>query len=338
MSELDVSAARDAIATAVAYPRQIHAAAVAAQGVSLGPWRLSVHCNYGTSDANSYGTDMQCDFSTQRATLQSTMSAAEIQAGQFLSNFQFMSTWVDQTLPATAAAFTNASTPVQAAIAASRAGTLTQAGIDAATNALQSLLGLLQQSSTALTGGMSNLASYALQQEGFGAQIQQVLNGLTTSAQNTINAIQSSLGTMPCGSGDAANQLNGFRSQFTVASGQLQSIFSTLQTQTGAAKSALATLIGTVLNFVNAYQGVITQVRQAQAQDVGSMLEGIRLQIAAGQWQTLANDAGNQLNGERQALRSDLTQISTGGVAMSQAAMSSVADIDQVLAGVLGGS
>ena len=61
-----------------------------------------------------------------------------------------------------------------------------------------------------------------------------------------------------------------------------------------------------MVTFVSSYQGVIGQVRQAQAQTVGSLLEGIRLDIATRQWQTLAGDAATQLGAERRALGADL--------------------------------
>ena len=97
---------------------------------------------------------------------------------------------------------------------------------------LTTLLGFLQQSSTDLTDGIRGLAAYSVQVENYAGQIQQVVTGLTTSAQSTINIIQNSLGSTPCGTGDAQNQLNGFRAQFTTASGQLQSTFNALAGQT----------------------------------------------------------------------------------------------------------
>ena len=344
MTDLDVTASAAAIATALGYPRQIHSAAIAAQGVALGPWHLSVRCNYGSSDKNSYSSDAVCDFSAQRATLQSAMFAAEKQADQFLSSFNFVSTWVATTLPATAASFADASAPVAAAIAASQAGSLTQPQIDAATGALATLLGFLQQSSTDLTDGIRGLAAYSVQVENYAGQIQQVVNGLTTSAQSTIDIIQNSLGSMPCGTGDAQNQLNGFRAQFTTASGQLQSTFNALAGQTRDANNAIGLLLGTVVTFVSSYQGVIGQVRQAQAQTVGSLLEGLRLDIAARQWQTLASDAGTQLGAERRALGADLVAAAAAlpqgtGTTRSRGFMtvpSPTARIDKALVRVFG--
>ena len=63
MTDLDVAATAAAIAAALGYPRQIHSAAIAAAGGCLGPWHLSVQCNYGSSDKNSYSSDAVCDFS-----------------------------------------------------------------------------------------------------------------------------------------------------------------------------------------------------------------------------------------------------------------------------------
>lgn len=345
MTRLDVTAVQGAIETAAAYPRQIHTSAAAAQAVALGPWVLAISCKYGQSDKNTFSERTEIDFTSLRTQLQSTLAAAEDQAGQFLGDFAFIRTWMAQTLPATSAAVASASAVVTTAMEALRStGTLTPAQVTAVVTELEGLLGTLKTGSDELTSGMQGLAAFAASQQQYGTEVQDVAAHVSSAAQGYLTAVRNSLGSAPCGSGDGMRQLDAFAAQFTAASQSFETIFSGLASETTAAQQALSLLIGTVLSVDNDYRPVLTQVKQGQSSDIGSALQNLHLDIASREWATLAAYASQQLQAERQALATQLyagMPMSTApqilkAVAMAGSAAAATAQIDRVLADVYG--
>ncbi len=307
MTGLDVTTAQGAIETALAYPRQIHEAAAAAQGVALGPWVMAVQCNFGPSDKNVFTDQYDVDFTGLRTQLQSTLAAAEDQASQFLDDFAFVRTWMSQTLPATSAAVVSAATAVTTAVDALRStGTLTPAQVEAVVAGLQVLLDTLRTGSDQLSSGLQGLAAFAVSQEQYGTQVQGVAANVSSVAQGALADIRNSLSSFPCGAADGERQLDAFTAQFTTASQSFATIFAGLASNTTATQQALSLLVGTVLVVDNDYRPIVAEVQQGQGSAVGSALQELHLDVAQREWASLAAYAQQQLQTERAALAAQL--------------------------------
>ena len=333
-ASMNVQEAQKAVMVATQYPGKIHSAALAAQAVALGPWVLHVSCKYGTSDKASASYNTNVDFGALRAQLQGTLRSAEQQATQFLTTFNFVKTWLAQTLPRISGQFTAAAQAEAAAMSALRQrGSITPAERSKLINSLNTLIASLQTSSDELTKGVQGLSSFALSQQNYGQQILAVVQRVTAAAQKELQNIQAQIKTQPCGQGDGTRQLMNFILQFTNASVRFQNIFANLSNDTKAANDAVSLLMGTVLNFINKYRPVIKQIEQTQDSQLGGALQLLHLSIATSQWKDLASYAGSQLQVERQALTRNLAiELNRAGGVM----MDSFSPVERAVESVFG--
>jgi hypothetical protein len=309
MTDIDVAAAESAIATAVAYPRLIHEAATQAQGVALGPWTVSISCNYGTSDANHYSSQVSVDFTVTRTQLQQAIATAESQASTFLDHFNFVSVWMAQTLPLTSSVFATAAAAVDAAVSAGRHGTPTQAMVDTAVKDLSDLVSTLQANSKQLSDGVAGLAQFNIQLTSCAQLVQQAAANLKSTAQSALDQVADQARSAPCGGDGAMSQIVGFQIQLLSSGAVLDGTFAQLASHTKDAQSAVSVLLGTVVNLISEYQGVLNQVKTVQGQAAATIMQQIRLMVAASAWKSLTQYATAQLGCERAALQSQLARL-----------------------------
>jgi hypothetical protein len=306
---MDVSAAKAAVQTAVTYPRLIHEAALRAQSIALGPWTVSISCNYGTSDANHYLRSLSVDFAMTRTQLQQALAIAESRAETFLDHFNFVRVWMGETMPLTSTLFATAAQSVDTAVAANQNGTLTQAMVDAARHELSELASSLQDNSKQLSDGLAGLAQFNIQLGNCGQQIQHALGTLKSTAQNEIAQAIEMARSAPCGGDGAMSQIAAFQAQLATSGSALDSTFTTLAGQTRDAENAVAVLQGTVLNLLGNYRGVLDQLKTVEAQAAASMMQKIRLMVASNAWKDLTQYATAQLGNERAQLQAQLSQV-----------------------------
>lgn len=337
---IDVGTAQHAIATATQYPQKLHAAAVAAQGVVLGPWQLSVKCTYGASDKNWVGYDVNVDFANTRADLQRTLSEAQSSASTFLGSFNFLRTWLATTVPATTAQFQAADAAVQKAIAAAKNNQLTQAERAAVAQTLSTLVATLDGSKTTLETGNQQLAALATAMQNYGSNTAAIVQRLTSQGTAALQNMQVEINSQPCGVDDGNRQLAGFLLQFTNASNRFSAIFASMAGDTKQAADAVSQLTGIVVNLASMYRPAITKVEQAQASEVASFLQGFQLKVATGNWESLESYANQQLGSARASLAVSLSAMAPAQLAaemVGSATRSAEAEVTQVIDLIFGG-
>ena len=296
LDDVGLSGATAALQTLVALPGEIAAAGDQAAAVPLS-WAVTVTCTYDKVLFRNTKTAKYTDevgFSTQP--LDQVLQDAEANSLQFLQQFKALGAWATATVPRTNIRYAQTAAAIDAVQTAQAGGApASDQQRSQVLIALTELVSALQDGTTQLHPLVSAFATYVLQQKGYLDKLAGVQAGLEQDISATLEAMVGDFAHEPCGQSDAQAQLDVIEGKYRASVASFDQIFTELAGQTQAATNAAGVLIGTIENFLDSYNVAITQVHDAVAGQLGSVLQAFHFDVSRSAWQALAQYASTQL-------------------------------------------
>jgi hypothetical protein len=268
-------------------------------GINLGPFQLGGSCDYDCFIGICIHTcnwSWKLDFTNVREPLQDAVAQLTQAAGQFGTAFEPTRAWLKTTLPQFSTDFatqakvildTNASIPT--------GGNPTPAQVQAVQSAFQAIvdgLGTGQQQMNGATEAMAQFNLLISAKETMlgelGANIQASIDDWIQKTQNDF------VSGLPCGGGDADNQVNNAVNTFNSSFAYMQGYFTQVAQDGQAVAIATDQFVGTLTNIQAQYADVLQQVKAAQGYPA-SVIQNLHLDIAQNEWAQLAQFAAEQI-------------------------------------------
>jgi hypothetical protein len=259
----------------------------------LGPYEISADCSstclkrywFGACEETGAAWSASVDFGSTRSSLNSVLQEAERYAGEFSASFAPTQAWIDR-LPEFSHQF-NADADrvlgVQQDIKAGNDPTDQQRQVVA--QALQSLTGILDSSSTQLRQGTNSLAAFLQRQSQYRQAIAQAIAGFDRSSQDQLNVLMQNVSNVPgCDTSTIRRSIEGqfdsIKGQFAISSREISQAFQNLETSSRAAERAVAELLGFVVSSQTDIGSVRDMVNAAKADQLGGFLQRLHLGAA----------------------------------------------------------
>jgi hypothetical protein len=284
----------EALAQAAQLGRDVQAMRAVAT-TPIGPYDLSTQCTWCSKDfigicfENSTETwRAKVDFSWTRDRLNQILAQAQQSANDFPRAFAPVQAWIDS-IPAFTSRFDSAADivlDVQQQIKAGQGPSEQQRRT--VTQALETLVSELSANSSQLDNATRSLAAALQQQSAYGPAIKQAIDGADQSAKTALGNLQTQASTHRCQDG-LSDRFNAIKGAFSKSIGDIAAAFQKLDASRQAADRALASLLGTVVSSRTDVQSVLSLIKAASSDTLGSFLERLHLASAKAQWQQMTD-------------------------------------------------
>lgn len=297
MSATKIIKAQEAITAIIQFPIAVNQIAEQVASISLGPWKIDVHCNYD-DDCKSEHYYYHVHFSTK--SIASALTNSENYSKTFFPKFQPVLSWVQVSLPKFSKTFGIASKKIMQVLSAVKANNKITASQQLTIN--EQLIVLkkgLTQSLNQLKQGDAGMANYVLQIEELNKIANQEKENLETRIQHELSKINLWTEGHHCGQSDAKSQYNTIQSEYTntVQTFNTQfSLFNHLTTQLG---NNVGILIGLVTDYIVQIVEISKDLEKIETIKLPVFLKKVDLLVAQNIWDTLENIASMNLEQNR---------------------------------------
>lgn len=299
----DLTGARQAVQALGDFQRSLGDLRQAA-ALPLGPYPLETQCSWCSEHAWwGFGTCTETTTRTQRATvdfswtrgqLMGLLNQAQAQTERFNAGYAPTQAWL-RGMPGLTRSMQSTADLVQSVQQQIRAG---QGPNDTqrqqVAQSLQALVDEFGASSRQVSGSTAVLTGFLQAQSQSRVAIQQAIAGADQSARDALARFETDTRTWQCQDGLAA-RFEQMRNDFAVTMQRIAQVFQQLQAHSQSAEAGLATMSGTLVSAQGDIQAILTQLRAAQADRLGSFLEQLHLDSANRQWQQLAQYAAQTM-------------------------------------------
>ena len=153
----------------------------------------------------------------------------------------------------------------------------------------------LNSSSTTLNNGVQALAIYLNKQKTCQTSVDLAKKNLQQTASKRLQDMMNFINPQPCGHGDAFSQLGRCQGQFDNSVKSFGREFAELKNAANRAQNALAILQGIILNITTKLNSVYSKLKLAEAAQLGSIIQKIRVNISYMAWKDLSSYAARSL-------------------------------------------
>jgi hypothetical protein len=291
-----VTNANDAFARMTQLANDVRAMQSVAK-IPLGPYDLNTDCTWcsahawwglGTCTENTrerWGTKV--DFSWTRGRLNAVLEQAEQNTTRFPDAFASIQKWT-ASLPAFTAEFDRTADIILNIHQQIKAGTgPNDQQRQAVTQALQTMINDLSANAALLTDATKQIAAALQSQSAFGPEISQAIQGADASVQAALASVEKAAGQHHCQDG-LQEKYQQIKAGFSNSLAQISAAFQRLEASRKAADQGLAFLLGSIVSLQTDLQSVMTMVKAAGTDKLGSFLEQLHLAAAKTQLQQIA--------------------------------------------------
>ncbi len=285
-----------ALNTLIQYPIQLDNAGKASAEVTLGPWKVSVSCSYGSSCCEKHAS-YHIDESLSSNVLQAILGQAEQHAKTFFQSFSSVHGWM-MSLPKFSRTFQSSTTQILAILAQVQAGgSITAAQRVELSKLYDAIAAGLSSSKMSIEIGTNSMKNFNNQLQSIQTSIDNAKRDLTQANNNAVQNLRQFIAHQPCGQSEARDQLNYWISVNSSAVASVQQTFTNLGSDTQAAVNAFELLLGTVTDFELQIANIQNILAKASGAQLSQFMTQLNVQSATALFQDLAQQAEKSLSG-----------------------------------------
>lgn len=283
----DLSSATNAVKTLINFPNQINTASSSLNGISVGPWTVSVDCSYGSCNNGHCSYTKSLDFTTSRKQLLAALADINQYSIQFLGSLRTELQVLHNTATLILTELQTLIPEISNPQFANKYIILLQ---------LNNISTQLSQNANDLVSGNQSFAQFGTKLHALINNLSTMKNGMEQDINNALQNIRQYINSQPCGGESANAQLNANQKLFNNSFNTINQSFDTLYGQCQNAENAVNILIGTFATFITQWNTAIQNIaKTTDALGYNTAIANLDAHVALLQWTDFSNEI-DQIN------------------------------------------